>query len=333
MADQDLSRPYVGYKSAGRRPESQQDRVASANAPLSALRGWLAGTLGLPGDIESLGRMLIPGVSNKSYIPDSEYFRKVLPMQSLQETPVGGAFTELGGLAGGAGLMTAAKAGKAGAKVVGQELNRAMLDSSGPLARLVPEAAKPMYAVKPKGGNWAPGMGPDMGKQDSVKASIQPLKVQGQGIFAGPFGPAEEATNKWLDTKLQSYIRNEMGTPNDPIRLAHEKGFSHFPGNPAEDYGQWLPERTAEMRLKAGFPEEGFAVQKYAEAGYPANMEANTRKAELWENLADTEITSTPAKSYQDQLRTSVDFPNRSINSFEDWVLTKQADEKQFFRK
>jgi hypothetical protein len=79
------------------------------------LRGYIAGTLGLPGDIEGLGRMLIPGVSEQSYLPDTEYFRKVLPMRELEQTPIGSAFTEAGGLAGGAGLMTAGKVvGKGG---------------------------------------------------------------------------------------------------------------------------------------------------------------------------------------------------------------------------
>ena len=56
MPQYDLSKPYIGYRSAGRRPEANNDRTASANAPLSALRGWAAGTAGLPGDIEGLAR-------------------------------------------------------------------------------------------------------------------------------------------------------------------------------------------------------------------------------------------------------------------------------------
>ncbi len=198
------------------------------------------------------------------------------------------------------------KAGKAGARVVGEELNRAILDSSGPLARLVPEAAKPLYAVKPKGGNWAPAIG----SKDSVEAALQPLKRQGQGIFAGPLDSPDQAANKWLDTKLQKYIRNDMGTPDDPIRLAHEEGYSHIPGDLAEEFGSWLPEDTAAARRSAGYPEHGFAVQKHMDAGYPEAMEANTRKAELWENLADTEIKSSPAGAYQEQFRVARDFPS-----------------------
>jgi hypothetical protein len=339
---------YVGYRSAGRRPESQQDRTASANAPLSALRGYVAGTLGLPGDIEGLGRMLIPGVSNESYIPGSEYFRKVLPLSELEQTPTGRAFGEVGNLTGGTGVLTAAKlagkTGKAGARIVGEELNRAILDNSGPLAKLVPQAAKPLYAVKPKGGNWYPGTG----AWDSVEMSLHPLKrnpdvisgnlindIAGEDlwskmvdlnvyqypeawlrdnrpdVFNKLLSEEKGAVNKWLDTKLQKYIRNDMGTPDDPIRLAHEEGFSHIPGE-AEELGMWLPEDVASMRRKAGYPEEGFAVKKHADAGYPEAMEINSRKAEMWEALSDAEITSQPAQAVTTSFRLAENFQEGS---------------------
>jgi hypothetical protein len=339
---------YVGYRSAGRRPESQQDRTASANAPLSALRGYVAGTLGLPGDIEGLGRMLIPGVSNESYIPGSEYFRKVLPLSELEQTPTGRAFGEVGNLTGGTGVLgavkLAGKTGKAGARIVGEELNRAILDNSGPLAKLVPQAAKPLYAVKPKGGNWQP----PQGSRDSVTMSVNPIKRNpevmsgdlinqaagedlwskmvdlGPGVYNSPtpwlkenrpdvldklYGEERLALNKWLDTKLEKYIRNEMGTPDDPIRLAHEQGYSHIPGDAAEELGAWLPNDVVKMRREAGYPEEGFAAKKHADAGYPENMEANTRKAELWENISDMEITSKPAGYFQEKLHVAENFP------------------------
>lgn len=49
------------YRSAGRRPESQNDRRAAANMPIDFARGVASGVLGAPGDIESLIRM-IPGL-------------------------------------------------------------------------------------------------------------------------------------------------------------------------------------------------------------------------------------------------------------------------------
>lgn len=203
------------------------------------------------------------------------------------------------------------------------------------------------YAVKPKGGNWYP----PVGRRDSVEMSVYPLKrnpevISGDMINAaagedlwskmvdlGPdvyhyptpwlqdnrpdvlnklLGEERGAINKWLDTKLEKYIRNEMGTPDDPIRLAHEEGYSHIPGNAAEELGAWLPEDTAAMRRKAGYPEEGFAIKKHAEAGFPEATEANTRKAELWENLADMEITSTPAGAVKESFRLAEQYPEAS---------------------
>ena len=241
----------------------------------------------------------------------------------------------------------AKKTGTAGARMVGEELNRAILDNSGPLAKLVPQAAKPLYAVKPKGGNWAP----PLGSRDSVTMSVNPIKrnpdvISGDminqaagedlwskmvdmDVYQHPsswlrenrpdvlnklMGEEKGAVNKWLDTKLEKYIRNDMGTPDDPIRLAHEEGFSHIPGNAADDLGTWLPEDVAAMRVKAGYPEEGFAVKRHAEAGFPEAAEANTRKAEMWENLADTEITASPAGAYQEQFRMARESPSFVAN-------------------
>jgi hypothetical protein len=201
------------------------------------------------------------------------------------------------------------------------------------------------YAVKPKGGNWEPARG----SRDSVTMSVNPIKrnpdvISGDMINAAAgedlwskmvdmdvyhypaswlrenrpdvlnnlLGPEKGAVNKWLDNKLEKYIRNDMGTPDDPIRLAHEEGFSHIPGNAADDLGAWLPEDVAAMRVKAGYPEEGFAVKRHAEAGFPEATEANARKAELWENLADTEITSQPAGTMKEAFRLAEQFSDAS---------------------
>jgi len=42
-------------------------------------RGWLAGTVGIPGDLEGLTRHLIPGVSNNSILPTSGFYKEWLP--------------------------------------------------------------------------------------------------------------------------------------------------------------------------------------------------------------------------------------------------------------
>jgi hypothetical protein len=200
------------------------------------------------------------------------------------------------------------------------------------------------YAVKPKGGNWYPAQG----TRDSVTMSVNPIKrnpdvisgdminqAAGEDLWSkmvdmdvyqypsswlrenrpdvlnNLLGAEKGAVNKWLDTKLEKYIRNDMGTPDDPVRLAHEQGYSHIPGE-AEELGMWLPEDVAAMRVKAGYPEEGFAVKKHADAGYPENMEVNSRKAEMWEALSDAEITSQPAGALIKSFRLAEEFSDAS---------------------
>lgn len=200
------------------------------------------------------------------------------------------------------------------------------------------------YAVKPKGGNWYPAQG----SRDSVTMSVNPIKrnpdvisgdminqAAGEDLWSkmvdmdvyhypsswlrenrpdvlnNLLGAEKGAVNKWLDSKLEKYIRNDMGTPDDPVRLAHEEGFSHIPGE-AEELGAWLPEDVAAMRVKAGYPEEGFAVRKHAEAGFPEATEVNSRKAEMWEALSDAEITSQPAGALIKSFRLAEEFSDAS---------------------
>jgi hypothetical protein len=223
---------------------------------------------------------------------------------------------------------------------------------------IVESATSPLksYAVKPKGGNWDPAKG----SRDSVTMSVSPIKrnpevVSGdlinqaagedlwskmvdENVYQYPIpwlrenrpdvlnklvGEERGAVNKWLDAKLEKYIRNDMGTPDDPIRLAHEEGFSHIPGQ-AEELGMWLPEDVAAMRVKAGYPEEGFAVQRHAEAGYPEAMEINSRKAEMWEALSDAEITANPAGEFQERFRMAREMPNFVSNGRQEIAIAER---------
>ena len=176
----------------------------------------------------------------------------------------------------------AKKVGKAGAKVVGEELNRAILDNSGALAKFVPEAAKPKYVIKPKGGNWLAG---------SIEQAVGPLKT---GTFdeAGLIGLANRqgvdvaenvrirqepsiALNKWIDQKLVKYLKNELATPEDPVRDLAERGITHAHVEPTAY--TLINELN---RKKAGFPKEGMGVSPQAKA---------------WENKSDTFINKLKA--------------------------------------
>lgn len=221
----ELNRPFIGYRSAGRRPESQQDRRAAADAPLSALRGMVSGVLGAPGDIESLVRML-PGLSERTVLPTSEDIEKRLPMRELNQTPTGKAFTTAGQLGGG--FYTGPGAPLRAVAAVPSAVSRAGRD-------FVMAAGQPaVNVVKPKGGNWMTG---------SVERVVNPMQqtvlnetglqnlAERAGVDVSESVRArqlpEAAMNRWLETKLGKYIKNEMGTPEDPVRALAERGVLH----------------------------------------------------------------------------------------------------------
>ena len=70
---------------------------------------------------------------------------------SAQQGNLGTAALQAGGAALGLvpGAVGTVKAGKGVAKMAGQELNRAMIDGTGPLARVVPQSARPLNIVQP----------------------------------------------------------------------------------------------------------------------------------------------------------------------------------------
>lgn len=273
----ELNRPFIGYRSAGRRPESQQDRRAAADAPLSALRGMVSGVLGAPGDIESLIRML-PGLSEQTVLPTSEDVRGRLPGRSLESTPVGRAATELGTLGGG--FYTGPGSPLRAMAALPSAVSRAGRD-------FAMAAGQPaVNVVKPKGGNWLAG---------SVERVIEPMRTRvvgsdpaarlrdldaayAQNVEAGvAMDPAvfarerarlepEAAMNRWLETKLGKYMRNEMATPEDPLRALAERGVLHYDPTPT-GYS------VSKQRIAAGFPEEGMAQSDLAKR---------------WEKRADT---------------------------------------------
>jgi hypothetical protein len=183
---------------------------------------------------------------------------------------------------------------------------------AGPAA----EAGKTMLgmAVKSKDGNWdiksvedfidritpsPPYTLPQAERQGFQPRANQHIPNRGFVDENAPEVVVDTAARNWLNTKLNKYIRKEMGTPDDPVRLAHEEGYSHLPGDP-----EWAPQATANtelVRQRAGYPEEGFSRYNYINTGYPQAMEEGALKGEMWENLSDNAIVygKQSAKEYQ----------------------------------
>lgn len=285
MPQYDLSKPYIGYRSAGRRPEANNDRTASANAPLSALRGYAAGTAGLPGDIEGLLRsgisQLSPqlltafpalrafGIGSRAdptpQMPTTEFYNEYLPGAQLNATPTGKAFTTAGNLFGGAGSTTLAR--------YGIKSTAELADLAARIAAEAPRSgsrAAQLGVIKMPGGNFLKG---DI--EDAVRSmKIQPPAISGQilddaagtqlfddyrkfydagnsnvglrqwteenhpDIYKQLIGKQGAALNNFIDKKIAPYIRNEMATPDDPLRAMAEKYAVDKPVKLAEVQGR-----------------------------------------------------------------------------------------------
>jgi len=282
------------YRSAGRRPENQNDRKAAANMPMDFARGLVSGIGGAPGDIESLIRMipglersrtlsdLVTGNHRETYLPTSEDIEKRLPFRS--DTPAGQAASGLGTLAGGFYTGPGAPI-----RLVGG-LPKAVMKAGKDFGRAAGQPAA--NVVKPTGGNFLLGR---------TEKDLQPLKTptfvgetpaqrisKHEELLKNPTlsqdqrdrvqrmldaTKGEAAIDKWVDSNLTNYVKKQMGTADDPVRKLAEQGITHNPGllrdNP---YLSTAPLRK--QRREAGFPEEGMGQSPAAQAWEQASDEA-----------------------------------------------------------
>lgn len=268
-------------------------------------RGSVAMTLGAPADILNLLRVKQLGGSDIPY--GSEYFLKNLPLAPTTQT--GRVSQELGGF-----VPTPAAAVTTPAKT----LARVAKASAPYAARHAVELADKygvsptMNIIKPKGGNWIAGSveeaikplkndtspiisgdiineaaGRDLFSEYRKVYDKDPtiglhdwMRANHPEIYSTIQDPADRALNKWLDTKLSKYIRNEMGTPEDPLRrLADEKGVTHIQNQ------QGLIDIE---RLNAPYKESW-----RKEAGVPTEDFGTTPLGRGWEALTD-QLISTP---------------------------------------
>jgi hypothetical protein len=265
------------YRSAGRRPESQNDRRAAANMPMDFARGVASGVLGAPGDIESLIRML-PGLDERTVLPTSEDIEKRIPLRS--DTPAGRAASGLGTLAGGfymgpgapirlvGGLPQAVyKAGKDFGRAAGQPAANVVKPTGGNfLTGRTEKDLKPLRQTTASG-NDATEILRQMREKYTPEA-IANLPEHMRARIVGNIVDLEKdaALNKWVDSNLTNYVKKQMGTPDDPVRKLAEEGITHKPGLvDDENVFNWNP-HLQKQRKAAGFPEEGMGQSPTAQA-------------------------------------------------------------------
>ena len=224
--------------------------------------GFGAGMLGEAPDQLRMGSILSEDPINARVIQGAEY-----------GFPIGIA-VQIAPLAG-----PALKGAKMTGRALGAGLNEAIYHGAqSPLSKFIPEAVKPLNVVKPKGGggNWLNVES----HLESIKpnAGIDPKDAYELGIS----NKGDVAISNWIDTKLNRYIRNEMGTADDPVLKLAEKGKLHI----EPDVGNGMRLRAQQHRLGQNYPSEG---------------SAGSQLAADWEALTDAQIQSRKAKDVRIQ--------------------------------
>jgi len=101
---------------------------------------------------------------------------------------------------------------------------------------------------------------PWRGTQTALEGSKDSLKVLEQLADEYPEHASKIAPsaylNHWVENTLKKYMKNEMGTPEDPIRELVDSGVTHYN---LQDQRIYNEENLKLRRKAAGFPEEGFA--------------------------------------------------------------------------
>lgn len=286
MADTDkLREVYFGRYAGQQRPaptsisEAASRLTETVTEPMRALmdagagflRGSTAGTLGAPADILNLLRVKQLGGSDIPY--GYEYFNRVLPSAGpSQEAKVMGTLGQFAPLPSrvasaplkavaaipGAikhGATEFAKASALGAPHVMRTRGSQTIDTG------LREALSRFYR-RPN--------------PESALAEAETALATGN---AGMYTPAiereiaelknEVAIKNWVQGPLAKYIKRDMGTPEDPVRLLAEEGITHTQYDPAYAVASGDLRRMREM---AGYPREGMATRP---------------EAKRWETMAD----------------------------------------------
>lgn len=188
MTDEEYLERLKGLRaSSGKRPESL-NQSRDVNMPLQLARGWAAGLLGLPGDVEGLVRML-PGIQDETPVmPTSDFYREYLP--GYDPRPAARFASGAGALTSGAGATKLVRGAEQAANVAVPVVARRFTD-----VPLTIEAVSPVLGQKGsrafKEGMTQELIGPggayDLGAMGGQRTSQMP----GQGVYRNVAGELE----------------------------------------------------------------------------------------------------------------------------------------------
>jgi hypothetical protein len=206
---------------------------------------------------------------------------------------------------------------KAGATEVGRQLDRAIMDNAGPLAGAVPDAARPMYAVRPTGsmtsmGNFAAGS-----QLDKIIANGR----NGEGVEV-----ATDGIKNFWDVKARNYFEKQFGTPDDPIADALKAGrikseavqaTDAFPSYLVDQLSVGKTRRREGERPEAGFVGPGAPATRFFPK-YPQAMEEFTSRYDAATGLKGDVVTTAPGMGHHN-------YPNM-LSPLGDKRLTEAKD-------
>jgi hypothetical protein len=221
------------------------------------------------------------GIGMQEFVPFSPYVGEEAGamVREGQETD-SGLTTGLGLGMGALQALPVAKPLARGAKAAGKALGpKAAEMAEGYLLKsgLAPSV------IKPKGGNWLAGTveqstkplkdepvlsgeiineasGRDLFRdyrksydKDPTIGLHQWMREKHPDVYASIQTPEDAALNSWVDTKLNKYIKNEMATPEDPVRALAERGVLHV--DPMQvGINRY---RAPDERARQGYPKYG----------------------------------------------------------------------------
>lgn len=177
---------------------------------------------------------------------------------------------------------------RAGAREVGRQLDRAIMDNAGPLASMVPQAAKPLYAVRPTGSTMLTG---PVGLNKNVSEVDQLLNngMSNARTVAGQNAGQEELIKEFWDKKARNYFTRQFGTPDDPIAAAISK--KQIKGTALEEvFPEYMLDQIAAGKTRVN--EQG---QERFFPKYPRAMEDFTRRYDQATGLKGNLVTMDPA--------------------------------------
>ena len=301
----------------------------TANPLAAVFRGWAAGTGGLGRDAEDLTRLVAkyfsaPGSIAERYgqgeavLPSTEFYKDWLPGKSLTEGIGGQELESLGSLTGGMGSTT-------GVRAVGSMGKWA---ASGTKARQLAEGLGDMgrsYVIRNTGdNNFLKGSvenalkGLKRGNPEAMRDELAVLR--GMNGELPRYAKADqdilktESINKFVEGPLTRYVKQQMATPDDPVRALAEQGVFHLQLPEEHLTGDWVPEAIAAARKRAGFPETAVATT-------PRGME--------WEMRADQAIDPHTAGDLLGVYKGSGAYGEDMLQN-NPWLATKPPETKVF---